>query len=47
MLPMNSNTFCSGGTILSNGTLVALGGNPTYDALNKTQGVRACRLKPR
>jgi len=45
MLPINSNTFCSGGTILSNGTLVALGGNPTYDALNKTQGVRPPRYR--
>ncbi|TFK92323.1 copper radical oxidase [Polyporus arcularius HHB13444] len=30
-LPMQSNSFCAGGTFLSNGTLVNVGGNPVVE----------------
>lgn len=49
-LRMQSNSFCAGGTFLSNGTLINIGGNPVIEAktsaadFGDTNGLQAVRI---
>jgi hypothetical protein len=47
-LDLQTNSFCAGGSFLSNGTMVSFGGNPTTSSreFHDGNGLQAIRMFP-